>query len=126
MGSANRGILEGEGMCMNEEGLRWVRVGAADEAPAEGELLRVEAGGLQICVAGVDGELRALDNLCPHRQGPLDEGWIENGEVVCPWHGWCFNPDTGVCSNAQGAVSTYPVKVEHGALLIALKTEDKP
>ncbi|HEY0307595.1 MAG TPA: Rieske 2Fe-2S domain-containing protein [Acidobacteriaceae bacterium] len=106
---------------MNKSGEHWVRVCEADDAPAEGQLMRVEIGNRQVCVANVEGALRAMDNLCPHRMGPLDEGWIENGEVVCPWHGWCFNPVTGVCSNATGAVSVYPVKVERGAVFVAIE-----
>jgi nitrite reductase (NADH) small subunit len=112
---------------MNRSGVRWVRVCDADDAPAEGQLMRVDIEGKQICVANVDGELRAVDNLCPHRMGPLDEGWIENGEIVCPWHGWCFNPVTGVCSNATGAVSVYPVQVEERSVFVAIeRSPDMP
>jgi nitrite reductase (NADH) small subunit len=106
---------------MNESGMEWIRVGAASEAPAEGQLVRVDIGDKQICVANVEGTLRAMDNLCPHRMGPLDEGWIEKGEVVCPWHGWCFNPVTGVCSNATGAVCVYPVKVEGSSYFVEVE-----
>jgi nitrite reductase (NADH) small subunit len=103
---------------------RWVRLGDVADAPADGQLQRVEVKDRQICVANVDGTLRAMDNLCPHRMGPLDEGWIENGEVVCPWHAWSFNPVTGICSNATGAVSVYPVKVEGSSYFVA--TENVP
>jgi nitrite reductase (NADH) small subunit len=96
----------------------WVRVCAASDAPADGSLLRVEAAGRELCLANVGGTLRAVDNICPHRQGPLNEGWIENGEVVCPWHGWSFSPETGKCTNATGCVKVYPVKIESGSLLV--------
>ncbi|NBB18011.1 Rieske 2Fe-2S domain-containing protein [Runella sp. CRIBMP] len=30
-------------------------------------------------------------DICPHRGAPLSQGWVQNGELVCPYHGWCFN-----------------------------------
>ena len=97
----------------------WVRLCGAAEAPVEGKLVQADAAGKEICLANVEGMLRAVDNLCPHRQGPLAEGWIENGEVVCPWHGWSFDPATGKCTNATGCVAAYPVKVQDGAVVKA-------
>ncbi|HXB61269.1 MAG TPA: Rieske (2Fe-2S) protein [Acidobacteriaceae bacterium] len=103
------------------EAREWVRFCAAADAPADGELLQAEAASRTICLANVDGTLRAVDNVCPHRQGPLAEGWIENGELVCPWHGWSFNPETGVCTNASGAVEAYPVKLQGPDVLVGIR-----
>lgn len=33
--------------------------------------------------------------LCPHMGGPLDQGRIANGEVICPWHRYRFDLGTG-------------------------------
>ena len=51
---------------------------------------------MAICLANVNGELSALDNICPHRQGPLGQGWMEGEAVICPWHSWAFNVKTGL------------------------------
>ena len=96
----------------------WVRVCALEEGPSANKLIRVEAGPRDICLANVAGELYAVDNICPHRQGPLHEGWVEEGQVVCPWHGWSFDPLSGICTNAQGRVEPFGVKVEDGEVLI--------
>lgn len=48
-----------------------------------------------ICVARMDGQLAALNNECPHYGAPLSDGAIEDGRVVCAWHGWSFDPKTG-------------------------------
>jgi len=98
----------------------WVRVCALAEVPSANKLMLVQAGGQDICLANVAGELYAVDNVCPHRQGPLHEGWIEEGQVVCPWHGWSFDPLSGVCTNAQGRVEPFGVKVEDGEVLIQI------
>ncbi len=37
-----------------------------------------------------DGKVRAFRDLCVHRGTKLSLGWVKNGEIVCPYHGWCF------------------------------------
>ena len=53
----------------------------------------VVAGRREIAVFRVEGRLYALDNHCAHLGGPLAEGLIEGGCVVCPWHEWCYRLD---------------------------------
>jgi len=42
-----------------------------------------------------DGKVSAIENRCPHRQGPLSEGVVGNGKVVCPLHGHKFDLASG-------------------------------
>jgi nitrite reductase (NADH) small subunit len=79
-----------------------VKICTVDELPANGHAKEVLAGHRMLCLANVDGELAAMDNVCPHRGGPLAEGLIENGKVVCPWHAWEFDPRSGECSTVSG------------------------
>ncbi len=58
------------------------------------------------------GQFCALDNQCPHRGGPLSEGMIEAGKVVCPWHAWAFDPATGETAESHEKVTVYPISVE--------------
>ncbi|MGH9597173.1 MAG: Rieske (2Fe-2S) protein, partial [Edaphobacter sp.] len=67
---------------------KWVKLCELTEAPAVGQVAEVELEGATVCLANVDGELSALDNVCPHRQGPLGQGWVEGEAVICPWHSW--------------------------------------
>ncbi|MBI3782531.1 MAG: Rieske (2Fe-2S) protein [Deltaproteobacteria bacterium] len=46
-------------------------------------------------VAEVENELMAHPVECPHWGGPLDEAPIEDGQVVCPWHGYRFSVRSG-------------------------------
>ncbi len=99
----------------------WVRLCAAQEAPKSGEVMEAEANGVAICLANVDGRLAALDNICPHRQGPLGGGWLEGEAVVCPWHSWAFNTTTGEAEPPERArVAVFPVKIEGADLLVNL------
>ena len=99
----------------------WVRICGMEEAPPPGEAREVEANGVTLCLAHVGGELHALDNWCPHRQGPLGQGWIEGNAVVCPWHAWAFDCRTGVVEPPeQGQVRVFPLRTEGDAVLVDL------
>lgn len=56
---------------------------------------------------GPNGMVIAAPDRCPHREAPLSEGWIENGCVVCPYHGWAFG-DEGKCVTVPSANEGVP------------------
>ncbi len=98
-----------------------VRLCGTNEAPKPGEVIEVEANGVALCLANVEGALHALDNLCPHRQGPLGQGWVEGRAVVCPWHAWAFDVTTGVAAEPERAqVKVYPVREDAGEVIVDL------
>ncbi len=69
----------------------------------------------------MNGVYSAMDNVCLHRGGPLGQGMIEGGKVVCPWHGWAYDPKTGAAEQNPGArVAIYPLKIEKGEVLIEI------
>ena len=59
-----------------------------------------------------DGRCLAVANRCPHRGGPLSEGIVGEGKVVCPLHGHKFDLATGQGSEAPECVRTFPVRIE--------------
>ncbi len=100
----------------------WVRLCSVSEAPAEGNVIEAEAEGVAVCLARLDGDLHALDNWCPHRRGPLGQGWIEGKAVVCPWHSWAFDLKSGVAEPPDRAqVDTFEVRVEGEDVLVDLE-----
>ena len=42
-----------------------------------------------------EGEHHVIEALCPHQEHPLKEAWLENGELLCPLHGYRFSLLTG-------------------------------
>jgi len=54
---------------------------------AEGEMHRVRHGDLDLLLVRQHGRLCALAHSCSHLGGPLSEGTLKDGSVVCPWHG---------------------------------------
>jgi nitrite reductase/ring-hydroxylating ferredoxin subunit len=68
----------------------------------EGRGLPCEVAGLRVAVFKDGGRHHALLGRCPHANGSLGLGWIEEGEVVCPLHHWRFKLETGRCTTISG------------------------
>jgi NAD(P)H-dependent nitrite reductase small subunit len=66
----------------------------------------------EIAVFKVNGNIYALSNICPHQHTALIyDGFIDNGYVVCPAHGWMFDLQTGRMPTTARGLDSYPVKV---------------
>ena len=91
------------------------------DLPQSNEAKEFRCGDKEICIANVNGEFSAMENICLHRGGPLGQGTIENGKVICPWHGWAWDPKTGEAAhNANAKLAVYPVKIENGDVLVEI------
>ncbi len=99
----------------------FTKLTSQSELPATNEVKEFPCGDKMICVANVNGEISAMDNVCLHMGGPLGEGVIEGGKVICPWHGWAYDPKTGQAGPPGAKVAVYPVKVEGGNVLIGIE-----
>lgn len=67
-----------------------------------------------------DGRLFATQNRCPHRQGPLSEGIIGNGKVVCPLHAHKFDMCSGDGDNHE-CITTFNVREVWGNIILNLR-----
>jgi nitrite reductase (NADH) small subunit len=65
-----------------------------------------------------DGQLFAVQNRCPHRQGPLAEGVVGGGRVICPLHAHRFDLQDGRGSEPGECARVYPVRNVEGEILI--------
>ena len=75
--------------------LSWTRVGDVDLLEV-GRITTVQVDHHTICLTRTAEGYGAITNRCPHQGGPLGDGFLQDGYVVCPWHGWEYNPCTGV------------------------------
>ncbi|UOR16544.1 Rieske (2Fe-2S) protein [Qipengyuania aquimaris] len=50
----------------------------------------VDHDGTPLVIRWHEGEWIAHSALCPHMLGPLDKAPVDDGAVVCPWHGYRF------------------------------------
>lgn len=65
------------------------------------------------------GTLSAVSNLCAHQNGPLGEGRVVDGCIVCPWHGFQYRLADGRAPEPfTEKLATYRVRVEDGVILL--------
>ncbi len=103
--------------------LVWHRILDADALP-EGRAVVAAVGTHTYAVSHVDGRYGALDNRCPHQGGPLGEGTIEGGLLRCPWHGYDYDPVTGLPPSGFGdCVPSHPVEVRADGIYLGLQAE---
>jgi len=98
--------------------MRRHRVASIEDLPQNGGIA-VDVGEKRIALFRYQGEVFALDETCPHRGGPLHEGFLDRGVVLCPWHQWQFDLKTG-CSpvNPLSRVRIYAVRVEGSDVIL--------
>jgi len=66
-----------------------------------------------------DEQLFATQQACPHRGGPLADGIIGDGKVICPLHARKFDLKTGASIEGDCcAIQTYPIRVEEGEIVL--------
>jgi nitrite reductase/ring-hydroxylating ferredoxin subunit/multimeric flavodoxin WrbA len=100
----------------------WTDVGAATELAAT-PLRRIAVGNSEIALSFCAGSFGAVANACNHAGGPLGEGCLDGDYIVCPWHHWKFHRVSGVGEPGfeEDRVPSFPVKVEHGRVLVNLR-----
>ena len=98
----------------------FVKVARVDEVKDDQPMM-AEAGSKKVALFKVDGKIYALENTCPHRGGPLGEGFLEGSVVTCPWHAWQFDVKTGRCESVPDvAQPCYKVKIEGSDVFVEI------
>jgi 3-phenylpropionate/trans-cinnamate dioxygenase ferredoxin subunit len=89
---------------------------------APGTLRVVRVGRQRLAIANVDGEFYAIEDVCTHDGGPLDQGYLEGYSVQCPRHGARFDVRDGsvLAWPAVVPVESYPLKVEGEDIYVAV------
>jgi 3-phenylpropionate/trans-cinnamate dioxygenase ferredoxin subunit len=99
----------------------WVKVGEVG-SPVPGQVKVIMPRGERIALANVDGEYYAIDDVCTHDGGPLDQGEVFGDQIECPRHGARYDVRTGKALTLPAIfpVKTYPVRVEGKDILLEL------
>lgn len=81
---------------------------------APGTTRRVLIDSIEILLCNVDGKIYAIEDVCTHDGGPLDQGELEGEKVVCPRHGATFDVKTGDALTLPAVIPlmTFEVSVE--------------
>ena len=69
-----------------------------------------------------DGRIFASANRCPHGKGPLSEGILGNGKVICPMHGRQYCLESGASSGDTESLQVFPVQEVDGTIQMNLES----
>lgn len=88
----------------------------------EGQPVRLRMGTRELCLVRLGDEVRAVSNRCPHNGESLHKGKVNfKGEIICPWHGYCFDLKTGREWQQRSAdVDTFPTRLDESGLSVCV------
>lgn len=97
----------------------WTDLCGLDDIPARGSR-RVMIAGTEVALfRTASDQVYAIDNKCPHLQGPLSEGIVHGAAVTCPLHSLVIDLATGQGKEEDsGCVATYPVELRGGRVFL--------
>ncbi|MDF1776828.1 MAG: nitrite reductase small subunit NirD [Rhizobiaceae bacterium] len=104
---------------MNALTENWVAIGAVSDIPRRGSRC-VKNGDTTIAIfRTVDDHIYALEDKCPHKNGPLSQGIVHDGCVTCPLHNWVISLETGQAQGAdEGGTLSFGVKLDGDSILL--------
>ena len=80
---------------------------------------------VEIAVFLVNGKVYALNNICPHQHTALIyDGFIEDGYVICPAHGWMFNLETGKMPSNRNGLDSYPALICNESVYVKVEKKE--
>ena len=102
--------------------MEWQDVGAADEL-TEDMPLSATVQGKSVGVYLLGGRYYALEDVCPHADALLSQGFVEGEEIECPLHGARFHIPSGKCTKEPGErdLACYEAKREGERILVRLR-----
>jgi 3-phenylpropionate/trans-cinnamate dioxygenase ferredoxin component len=100
----------------------WQTVGPVSDIPPE-RVSVYRIGDHDVAVCNVNGQFYAIDDLCTHDGGSLDQGELEGDEIECPRHGARFNVTSGAAIQlpAFEPVETHDVRTDGDALQVGVE-----
>ena len=84
-----------------------------DQIPP-GTAKKVVVDGVEVLLCNYDGEIYAVEDVCTHDGGPLDQGELMDCRIMCPRHGAIFDVATGAALTLPAVIpiETFTVTIE--------------
>jgi nitrite reductase (NADH) small subunit len=101
--------------------MAFIRIADLSAVPP-GNLREIQAADRTFAVCNVGGEIRVFDGICPCAGGPVGQGKMFDGVLVCPWHGMRYDVETGKCTLGKDlAIARYQVRIDGDAIWVELE-----
>jgi|SRR6516162_464169 nitrite reductase (NADH) small subunit len=101
--------------------MKWIAIGSTTDIPRRGAgCVKTPYGAIAVFRTAED-QYFAIEDRCPHKDGPLSQGIVHGAAVTCPLHNWVISLETGRALGAdEGSARTIPLKLEGDHLFLAL------
>lgn len=97
-----------------------VCLGPLELVPDDG-MKQFEVEGTCILICRVGDTIHAVNGVCPHRGAQLGQGHLEGAMVVCPWHDWAFDVESGCgLTNPVSSLVKYEVALRNDQIVVML------
>lgn len=91
----------------------WITVGRLNDIPSRGARRVNTPEGAVAIFRTSDDRLFAMEDSCPHRQGPISQGIVHDTSVTCPLHGWVIDLELASArAPDHGCLKRYEVMLE--------------
>lgn len=101
-------LVFGSGVGIDQSGQRlrideWTPVLPAAALPSGTKPTRIDVDGVGVVLCRDGDTVSAFGGYCPHLAAPMEDGWLDRGRLVCPWHGSQFDAETGEVARGPAA-----------------------
>jgi nitrite reductase/ring-hydroxylating ferredoxin subunit len=106
--------------------MEWIKIFSGDAEARQkispGRPQLVVIGSTRICLVLSDDKFKAVQDACTHNGESLSKGTINYlGEIICPWHHYRFDLDTGrACDSSSADLKTFPVRSDESGFFIGI------
>ncbi|MCB1759591.1 MAG: nitrite reductase small subunit NirD [Gammaproteobacteria bacterium] len=99
----------------------WIDVAGLEEIPRLGARM-VHTDSLHLALFRTAGdEVFALEDACPHKQGPLSQGMVHGTSVTCPLHNWKIDLASGeALAPDEGCSRTFKTRIQDGRVYLSI------
>ncbi len=97
----------------------WLEIVPLDQIPVLGARV-VETGTVNVAIfRDKEDNVFAIEDSCPHKQGPLSQGIMHGTSVTCPLHNWKIDLTSGEALGAdEGCTHVFDTKIEDGIVFL--------
>ena len=106
--------------------MNWTAIGSINDIPLRGARCVVTPRGKIAVFRTADDKVFAIEDQCPHKNGPLSQGIVHGAAVTCPLHNWVISLETGEAQGAdEGRVRTIALRRDGDHLYLALDAAEE-
>ena len=102
--------------------MNWIKILPKDVYTSENFIRLIKVEGKKICVVKVDDEFFATQSKCPHAGADLSQGFCKDKKLICAFHRYEYDLNTGRGSPGQGDyINIYPIEQREDGIYIGFK-----